>query len=185
MKRLFRNPRLARAQRGVTILVVLMLLAVMLLGGAALARLSEVGTLATGNVAFHEAAVQASEVGLNTAFAAVRALTNEDTAITTWYSPTEVAKDTSGLPTGIDWTTAPEVTVGPMSVRYVAERACTASPVTNVLRQCLVRQEPVEPTSKTDVDPIDPPNSRQFRITVRVSGPKGTQTFVQSLVTRG
>jgi hypothetical protein len=32
---------------------------------------------------------------------------------------------------------------------------------------------------------LDPLNSRQFRITVRVSGPKGSTTWVQSLVTKG
>lgn len=184
MKRPFGVRVVARAQRGVTILVVLMLLAVMLLGGAALARLSEVGTLASGNVAFHDAALQASEVGLNTAFAAVRALPNEETAVTGWYWPTEQAKDANGLPT-VDWDSAQSVTVGPMTVRYVVERACTASPLTNVLRECLVRQEPVEPVSRSGGEAIDPPNSRQFRITIRVTGPKGTQTFVQSLVTRG
>ena len=63
--RLSRRPR---GQRGVTMLVVLVLLSVMLLGGMALARLTEVGTLASGNTAFREAAVQASEVGLNTVF---------------------------------------------------------------------------------------------------------------------
>ncbi len=184
MKRLLGTSRIARAQRGVTILVVLMLLAVMLLGGAALARLSEVGTRASGNVAFHDAAVQASEVGLNTAFAAVRALSDEETTSLAWYSPTELAKDANGLP-NVNWDNAQSVTVGPMTVRYVAERACTATPLTNVLRECLVRQEPVEPVSRSGGEAIDPPNSRQFRITIRVTDQKGTQVLVQSLVTRG
>ena len=37
-----------RSERGMTMLVVLVLLAVMLLGGMTLARLTEVGTLASG-----------------------------------------------------------------------------------------------------------------------------------------
>ena len=173
------------AQRGITMLVVLMLLSVMLLGGLALARLSQVGTLATGNAAFHEAAVQASEVGLNTAFAAVRGLNGDDDAVAGWYWATPQTKDANGLPV-IDWSTAPEVTVGTMSVRYVAERACTVTPVTDPLTQCLVRQSPADVVSASaGNEEIPPMSSKQFRITVRVTGPKGTQTFVQSLVTKG
>ncbi len=175
----------SRVQRGVTMLVVLVLLSVMLLGAMSLARLTEVGTLASGNTASREAAMQASEIGLNTAYQAVRNLTDENTSNTAWYSATEVAKDTNGLPTGVNWTNAPAVTVGPMTVQYVAERACTTSPVTDALRQCLVKQVPQQASRDASREALAPPNSRQFRITVRVTGPKGTQTWVQSLVTRG
>jgi type IV pilus assembly protein PilX len=174
-----------RAQRGVTMLVVLVLLSVMLLGGMALARLTEIGTLASGNAAYHEAALQASEVGINTAFQAVRDLPDENDAIASWYSPTTRAKDLTGLPTGIDWDAAPTIAVGQMQVKYIAERACTVANVTNVLRQCLVKQEPKMDSRVYGVEKLDPPNSRQFRITVRVDGPKSTRTWVQSLVTRG
>lgn len=173
------------AQRGVTMLVVLVLLSVMLLGGMALARLTEIGTLASGNAAYHDAAMQASEIGLNSAFQAVKTLSSEDTAVTGWYWPTAQAKDGNGLPSGVDWSAAPQISVGPMTVSYVAERACTVTPVTNALRQCLVKQVPQMGSRSVGPEALDPPNSRQFRITVRVTGPKGTQTWVQSLVTRG
>lgn len=182
------NP--CRRQRGVTMLVVLVLLSVMLLGGMALSRLSEISTLASGNSAYREAALQASEIGLNNAFVAVRALANEDTSVGSWYSATEKLKDANGLPTGIDWSTAPSTTIGLMTTQYVAERACTTTPVTSAARQCLVKQySPPAGTAFESRDAsretLDPPNSRQFRITVRVTGPKGTESFVQSLVTKG
>jgi hypothetical protein len=72
-----------------------------------------------------------------------------------------------------------------MTVQYVAERACTTTPVTDALRQCLVKQVPQQASRDASREALAPPNSRQFRITVRVTGPKGTQTWVQSLVTRG
>lgn len=172
-------------QRGVTMLVVLVLLSVMLLGGLALTRLTEIGTLASGNAAYHEAALQASEVGLNTAYMAVRALTNEETSVTGWYSAAEVTKDSNGLPTGITWSAAPQITVGQMTVSYVAERACTVSHVTSPLRECLVKQIWLPGSQIYGQEKPDPPNSKQFRITVRVTGPKGTETWVQSLVTKG
>lgn len=183
--RLSRRPR--GQQRGVTMLVVLVLLSVMLLGGMALARLTEVGTLASGNTAFREAAVQASEVGLNTVFERIREdIGNEEAAQAGWYWPTIQDADANGIPQ-LNFDAAPTIAVGPYTVAYVAERMCEgAMPVTQPLRQCLVKQEPQDVESQVfDKEALDPPNSRQFRVTVRVTGPKDTQTWVQSLITRG
>ena len=171
-------------QRGVTILVVLLLMVVMILGGLALARMTEIGTLASGNSNYREAALQASEVGVNTAYAAVRGLADEESNTGTWYWATMQAADAAGVP-NIDWTAAPEVVVGSYSVRYAVERMCSTAPVTNTLRQCLVKQVPQTASARVGNEPLDPPNSRQFRITVRVGGPKDTETWVQSLVTKG
>ena len=174
-----------RAQQGVTMLIVLMLLSVMLLGGMALTRLTEIGTLASGNASYHEAAMQASEVGINTAYLAVKGITNEDSAISGWYWPVAQTKDGNGLPSP-DWSAAPKITVGQMTVQYVAERACYVTPVTNQPRQCLIKLNPPKAEVHTQgEEQLDPMNSRQFRITVRVTGPKGSTTWVQSLVTKG
>jgi len=175
-----------RSARGMTMLVVLVLLSVMLLGGMALAKLTEVGTLASGNTAYREAALQASEVGLNTVYAQVRDLANEDTAQAGWYWTTIQASDENGIPT-VDFDAAPTVTVGSYTVAYVAERMCQgAVPVELPLRQCLVKQIPQETRSRSaGKEELDPPNSKQFRVTVRVTGPKDTRTWVQSLITKG
>jgi Tfp pilus assembly protein PilX len=175
------------AQRGMTMLVVLVLLSVMLLGGMALAKLTEVGTLASGNTAYREAAIQASEVGLNTVYERVREdLAAEDTAQAGWYWTTAQATDANGIPQ-VDFDAAPTVTVGSYTVAYVAERMCEgAVPVTAPLRQCLVKQIPQENRSRqAGKEELDPPNSKQFRVTVRVTGPKDTRTWVQSLITKG
>lgn len=176
--------RAQRAQRGVTILVVLMLMSVMVLGGMALARMTEIGTLATGNNATREASLQASEVGINTAYAATQALASEEANSGTWYWATTQAADTSGMPS-VAWGSAPEIVVGSYSVRYIVERLCTTAPVTDTLRQCLVRQVPQVSSSRVGHEEVDPPNTRQFRITVRVTGPKDTETWVQTLVSKG
>jgi Tfp pilus assembly protein PilX len=181
------NPRLRRcrsARRGITIVVVLILLSVMLLGGLALARMTEIGTLASGNNAFREASLQASEVGINTAYQAVRNLASEEANAGNWYWATSQAADMNGMP-NVAWDAAPEIAVGSYSVRYVVERMCTAAPVTDTLRQCLVRQVPQLESSRVGHEAVDPPNARQFRITVRILGPKDTETWVQTLVTRG
>jgi Tfp pilus assembly protein PilX len=174
----------ARARRGVTILVVLLLMSVMVLGGMALARMTEIGTLATGNNAAREVSLQASEVGINTAYLATQALASEESNAGTWYWATTQATDANGIP-GIAWASAPELTVGNYSVRYAVERLCNTAPVTDTLRQCLVRQVPQVSSSRVGHEEVDPPNTRQFRITVRVTGPKDTETWVQTLVSKG
>jgi len=175
-----------RLQRGVTMLVVLLLMVVMALGGMALARMTEIGTLASGNSAFREASLQASEVGLNTAYMAVRAIApaDEGTSVGTWYWATIQNVDTAGIPL-LNFAVAPEVVVGSYSVRYIVERMCTVANVTATLRECLVKQAPQTESARVGQDRLDPPNSRQFRITVRVTGPKSTETWVQSLITKG
>jgi type IV pilus assembly protein PilX len=166
-------------------IVVLVLLTVMLLGGLAFARMTEVGTLASGNAAFREASVQASEVGVNTAYAAIRALGDENTDTGTWYFATTQAQDANGVPT-VSFDSAPEVVVGAYSVRYVVDRVCTgALPVTEPLRQCLVKQVVQLESGDVNKEKPDPPNARQFRVTVRVTGPKDTRAWVQALVTKG
>lgn len=175
-----------RAQEGVTMVVVLILLTVMLLGGMALARMTEVGTLAAGNAAFRESAVQASEVGINTAFTAATALANENANNGGWYFATTQADDAQGLPT-INFDAAPEVVVGAYSVRYAVDRQCTGvMPVTDPMRQCLVKVaiDPNKPESNDGSKKLDPAMTRQFRITVRVTGPKDTRVWVQALVNR-
>lgn len=173
-------------QRGVTTLVVLVLMAVMLLGGMALARLTETGTLASGNTVFREASLQASEVGLNVAYTRVRdEIVDTGASVAGWYWPTAQSTDDNGIPE-VDFNAAPEVVVGAYSLRYVAERMCSVATVADTLRECLVKQE-VDPTKSRSGgrETLDAPRAIQYRITVRVSGPKDTQIFVQSLVTKG
>ena len=174
------------AQRGVTMLVVLVLLSVMLLGGMALAKLTDVGTLASGNSAFREASLQVSEVGLNTAFQRIRDdIANEDADLGNWYFATMQASDGDGMPQ-VDFDAAPTVVVGNYTIAYVAERLCEgALPVTEPLRQCLLKQIPQLESADASSEKPDPPMSRQFRVTIRVTGPKDTRTWVQSLITRG
>ncbi len=175
-----RQPR----QRGVTMLVVLVLMTVMLMGGIALARMTEIGTMAAGNSLFREVSLQASEVGLNNAFAQVSALPDESLDTGGWYWSTPQPVDTEGVPT-INWAGVPATNVGAYDVRVVAERLCSVAAVTDRLAQCLVAQKSLPTSAAADTPTLDPPNATQYRITARVLGPKGTLTWVQALMTRG
>lgn len=174
-----------QSQQGLTMLVVLVLLSVMLLGGLALARMTEVGTLAAGNAAFKETALQASEIGINTAFAAVQSqVTNENANIGNWYFAARQTDDDRGVPE-VDFDNEAEVRVGAYTLNYVVDRVCSVAAVTDPLRECLLKQEPVHESNSYGVEKVDPPTARQFRVTVRATGPKGTRVWVQSMLTKG
>lgn len=176
-----------RGERGMTMLVVLVLLSVLLLGALSLAQLTAAGTLVGGNVASKERALQLSEVGVNDAFAALQALADEESNAGTWYYAQAGATDGAGLPQAINLDTAGvSRTVDGYTVRYVAERLCSTAPATEPARQCLLSQaQPRIANAKAGEEAAEPVSARQFRITVTVTGPKGTRTVVQALATRG
>jgi Tfp pilus assembly protein PilX len=175
-------------QRGVTILVVVVLLAVMLLGALALARMTEAGTLAAGNTTYRETSLQASELGLNAAFNRIKSLPPADENVNdgNWYWAQVQPQDSKGIPL-LDFETAPQINVGAYTVSYVVERVCSVAAVTEPMRECLVKSVKVPSSAVDSDDRLDPPNSRQYRATVRVTGPLKSQTtvFIQSLMTKG
>lgn len=179
-----------RAQRGTTMLMVMILMTVMLFGGLAMARMTESSFLISGNVAGKDASVHAAEVGWNTAFSAVKALTNESADSGGWYFATTQAVDANGIPT-INWAATPSVPGGVerYTVNYAVDRLCVVGAVSVAIRQCLVKLDPNNTDGGEDMsaDAPDymPKNSRQFRVTVRVTDQRGTQTWTQALVTKG
>jgi hypothetical protein len=172
--------------RGATILVVIVLLAVLLLGALALARMTEASTLAAGNTTYRETSLQASEVGLNAAFNALQALpaSQENSNQGNWYYAQAQPQDAQGLPQ-VGFDAAPQIDVGGYRVSYVVERVCAVAGVTEPLRECLVKAIKVPGSAVVSDDRLDPPNARQYRATVRVQGPKETTIFIQSLMTKG
>ncbi len=184
--------RLRQTQRGVTVVVVLVILSVMLLGGLALARMTETGSLVFGNVAAKDASVLASEAAVNEAFNRISALnfdqTNDQAG---WYRAQMQATDGNGLPT-LNFDQGALVGIGTIlgsekpryEARYVVERMCNTAAVSDIIQQCLVRMKEAK-TQAIDADraQIAPENMKQFRITVRVTDQRGTTTWVQSLAT--
>ena len=176
------------SQRGMTMLVVLVLMTVMLLGGLGLARITEGSTLVSGNVATKEASLQAAEIGWNTAYAQVKALADDSANTGGWYWATMQPTDaTTGLPTTIDFDATPSVAggVGRYTVNYAVDRLCTQAVVSANGRECLVKQADVMEGRDADTPDYQPQSARQYRITVRVTDERGTQTWTQSLVTKG
>jgi type IV pilus assembly protein PilX len=184
------NRRNLRSQSGLTVVVVLVLLSVMLVGALSLARMSEIGTLAAGNVANKESSLLASEAGLTAAFNAVKLLNDAAASTDTggWYFATQQPTTANGLPR-VNFAGAASLKVNDRyTVRYVVDRMCSVKdvPPGEVLRLCLVRQSRQENGNRVDDQPKPETEAAiQYRVTVRVTDEKGGQTWVQSLVTRG
>lgn len=172
-------------QKGMTLIVVLVLLLVLLMGALAGVRMDETGVLASNNFAQGEAGVQASDVGVNTAFAELIALPTDEGG-SNWYFPLQRPTDADGLPqyTAAEWDAARSLTVGVYRVRYLVDRQCNTAPVTDEGSQCLLRQQQTEIVNAGGPG-IVPSRLRAYRVTVRVDGPKGSARWVQALVTRG
>lgn len=171
-----------KSEQGGALILVLFVMAILLVGAASMARVTQTSTLLAGNVATKEASRQAAEIGINTAFDAVVALADREVDQDGWYYALD-----SEMPEPSEemWENAPVVEAGPYNVRYVVERLCVGSlPVTDVKGQCLVRKAADEGSAKAGVETIESPASVQFRISTQVTGPKGTTTVVQVLANR-
>lgn len=184
-----------RSQHGLTMLMVMVLMTAMLMGALAFARVTEVGTLVSNNLANKDSSFHAAEVGRGVAFAQLQALAglnNLDNNSGGWYWATQQPIDqATGLPTTINFATTPQVAgnVGRFAVTYAVERLCTANVIENSAVQCVVLNKPSyddsgdAPDKSYDAKDYMTIGARQYRITVRVTDARNTQTWTQSLVT--
>ena len=172
-------------QTGASLIIVLVVLMILLLGALSMARVNESTTLIAGNIAFKNSSMQASESGIAEAFARLATVVDDDTDQDGWYFATLRGDDAAGLPSGLNWKNAAKVTVGPFTASYVIERQCIGTtPVTDMNAQCLIRKLPSIGSAKAGMEAFDMAVSKQYRITTFVTGPKDTNTFVQTMVVR-
>lgn len=171
-----------KSQKGSALILVLVVLAVLLLGAASLARVTNTSGLLSGNVASKESSRHATEVGIATAYEQLLALADPQVDQGGWYSALDSGED---VPATGRWANAASVVVGPFTVRYLVERLCQGPlPVVDARRQCFVRQVAAEGSAKAGSSPLEAPPAMQYRISVRAEGLKGTQTLVQVMAHR-
>ena len=171
-----------RNQHGVSLVIVLVVLAIILVGSLAMLRSTEVSSLVAGNVSFREAATQATDIGISTAGKALDVMATPDTNIANVYFATRQPEDADGLPTTVNWNSVATETVGNYSVQHVVERLCQTTPVTDPLADCMVRDGEAAGSNKAGSLTYKNPPTVYYRITVRVTGPKSAAAFVQALV---
>ncbi|CAG0934712.1 hypothetical protein RHDC3_03022 [Rhodocyclaceae bacterium] len=188
------------SQRGVVLIVSLIVLVAMTLAGIGLMRSVSTGNRVAGNLAFQQAATQAADVGIETAIAWLEA----NNVGATLHQSTPVGAPVGyfalreGPTAGVSWDAywranlEPSGRVNAMpadaagnTVFYVIHRLCNAAgdPASGI--GCSVAPGVVgsEGGSKgSGVLPVKLPSQQYYRITARVTGPRNTSSIVQVVV---
>lgn len=182
-------------QRGATLFIALIALVSMTMAGIALVRSVDTSNLIAGNLAFRQAALHASDTGIETAFNALGTIvaTSLDA---NWpagcaagacnYYPTIQATDAKGVPTNIAWSTVPSTSINASyNVKYVIDRLCNGPvPVTDIAGKCYADALTGGGTKKAGGIVFSGTQAVYYRATVRVEGPRNTVSMVQAILSR-
>ncbi len=150
-------------QKGVVLLVALIMLVAMTLGGIALVRSVYTANIIAGNLAFQQSATNSADVGVQTAFAWLIANKATLGASNSGMGYTNVRGDKTTTWDSYWKTTLALASVTMVmdtagnTVAYAIERLCTDAGCTGIAQP-------------------------YYRITVRVSGPRDTVSYIQAIV---
>ncbi len=187
-----RAPR-PHGQRGVVLMITLIVLAALMLAAVALLRAVDTGNLVAGNMALKGAALNASDKGFESALRWIvdnhGTLNNDNAAQGYW------AAAPSSEP---DWTTSAAWSAAfcidscvadsaGNTIYYVIHRMCTTTgvPGSSSPNPCaVVTGTSAGNSSVAGSSPI-PYQRVYYRVTVRVLGPRNTVSVVQSMVVGG
>lgn len=191
--------------RGVVLFVVLIVLVAMTIGAAGLMRSVDTSTLVSGNLAFKKAALTVADSAVQMAVAQLPALAaTPDVAVPAGcdddclYYPTMRILDGQGVPTAtalqtpapasitqLAWPAPVELPLAGYTARYVVERLCrNPLPVSSIATQCFFTAPPHSGSHTSGTASMFAPTPDvYYRITVRVDGPRGTQSFAQVIWT--
>jgi Tfp pilus assembly protein PilX len=201
--RMRRAPRLPRRERGVVLMIALIVLVALTLAGLSMVRTVDTGSTIAGNFAFRQAALSAADSGVEAAFGVLNGSAGNgvvqsapDNLVANKYYPVMQATDANGIPTGITWSSAYTLSDVPAGVtavtvptgydvRFVIERMCAgAYPVTDVAGKCV--NERTTDASGGSVGIGRPrftgATKTNYRVTVRVEGPRNTVSVAQAIV---
>jgi Tfp pilus assembly protein PilX len=160
-------------QRGVSLFFALSALVGLSLAGVAMMRTADTSTLVVGNIGFHEAAVQSTDLALEAAvttlstFAKTTASYSDVSANGYYASVANTLEPASSRLSASAGNLISDSATG-NTLRYVIERMCGATGAPNVTN-CLMEDS---------ASPV-------FRVTTLVIGPRNTSEVVQHYVTAG
>ncbi len=195
--------RLARRQEGLVLVMALIVLVLVTLAGLSMIRSVDTTTLVAGNLAFQQAATRTSDRGVEAAVATLQTLsTGNALAVndqTNSYFATMSAVDSPdpAVAARKDWPTlwanrfaanaAPAVSDGDGNdIQYVIHRLCANAAPSNAGGNCVTT--PGQATGagsgedSNEVQVQGSGNRVYYRITVRVTGPRRTESYVQAHV---
>lgn len=198
-------PRLRR-QRGVILIITLIVLVAMTLAGIAMMRTVDTSTIIAGNLAFKQSATTSGDAGVEAAITWLGANggdLEQDSADDGYYATSQDALDLTGNKTpddetdNLDWSSDDAVTILEADaagnvVAYVVHRMCdTTGPLDG--ETCAVEESAQGGNSQgagrqmltyqagswTSVA-----NRGFYRITARISGPRNNTSYVQAIISQ-
>lgn len=192
-------------QQGVVLIFSLLVLLILAIGAVALLRSVNSSLLSAGNLAFHRDLVNQGEQAVSTVMTEFRtngpplsgAPTTADLPAAN-YKSTVLPTNAQGVPLALlDDTAGPNgfLSVGVLAndivptansqvtIRYVIDRLCT---LTGTASSPNCVQSTALPTGGTanHNTAVAPPSATVYRVSVRVTGPRNTQAFLQSTFTK-
>jgi len=191
-----------RAQRGVTLIIALIVLVAMTLAGVAMMRSVDTGTIVVGNIAFRQATVNAADQGLQAGYGYVFAnsgtanLYNDDNMIGVaskgYYASTPPNEQSTWFMNTNNWTNAAVVNAGNPDaggnvVYYLIHRLCLnntgSAPSPD---KCAATPDNAAITGEgvdaSSANYFTRPPATHYRITSKAVGPRNSITFVQTLI---
>lgn len=206
---LFRSERtLAARQRGLVLFFALIALVAMSLAAMALVRSVDTSTLISGNLAFRQAATTSGDGGVEAAIAAMATIQtantakniymdathafNLDNAAIGYYSNISTTLNLFSSATWVNGVSSTETTdTSGNSYRYIIQRMCRTANQLLTKTNCLFTGATLDSNGKATPLPSQFCNgpgcpssgqAPQYRITVRITGPKNTISYIQAVV---
>ncbi len=189
----------AQTQRGVVLIIALIVLIVMTLGGIALIRSTDLTNIVAGNLAFKQAATHSGDAGIETAFNWLQAnpglLANDSAGAGYSANGNDPTRSpAAGQTWETYWNTLPAARIRTLrpadaagnTVSFVIDRMC-ANPGTQSGGARCSTSTVTKPDEGSDMGAGTPgftnTSATYYRITVRIEGPRNTISFVQAMVT--
>ncbi len=186
--------RPCRRQRGMVLMVVLVVLMLTFLAGTGVMRAVDTSNVMSGNYSFQQAAVQASDRAITDALTVVAnqvAGGAGNTAVNNRYlAIRDMTVDSRGIPTSINWANVSCVDekgvlisdcaadTGNYRVQYVVERMCSSNPIFADIADIRAKCEYEASDTAISASSI----GVRYRVLIRVRGPRGTESWFEAMV---
>jgi len=199
LKRQSALARLRRTgQQGMVLLVALVVLVAIMIAGIAMMRSVDTATLVAGNLAFEQAATNAADKGIEQAIAMLQAKSASNSLDsndpTNGYQAS--LRSTDNPPPGQTWQAFWDANLASSAydagtdqfgnhIYYVVNRQCANAMPPGAGGQCVASPAVTTATGNSqEAGEIELQAASQiyYRITVRVSGPRRTESYVQSYI---
>lgn len=193
-KCLAQAPNLAAKQKGLVLFIALIALVVMSLAAAALIRSVDSGVLVAGNLAFKQSAIMSADTGVANAYTFINgnaAILDNDATVDGYYP---VLDDTMVLSNSSNWDSTHSFPVpadiadhSGNNTRYILQRMCRSTGAVTT-SNCLVGVGNSAANSKGSKsygvyqNATGSANAVVYRVTVRVTGPKNTISYLQAFI---